>query len=105
MSASKQQIKTQYIIQYKPRFKPDEWWTISSNPATGKLIWSHEEALRVLERIKREEMQARKRGCTTSYCGGLVIDCAHYTEYDHIAYRIRKREVTPYETIFEENVE
>lgn len=95
----------QYLVQYKQRFDPEKWWTISSNPLTGKLMWSLEEAKRVLERIKSENAQARKRGFTTTTCGGIGIDCAHYDGYDHIAYRIRKREVTPWETEYEETLE
>lgn len=103
MSNANRQIKTQYIIQYKQRLNPDEWWTVRNNPSTGKFIWSQEEAERVLERLKREDARARERGYTTSNCAGFGIDCAHYSDYDKIAYRIRKREVTPYETIYEES--
>lgn len=98
-------VSTQYLVQYKQRFKPDEWWTVSNNPYTGKLMWSLDEAKRVLEYFKRNDAQARKRGRTTTSCGSFGIDCAHYTEYDTIAYRIRKREVTPWETEYEEEVE
>ena len=95
---AQKKVKTQYIVQYKQRLAPDEWWGVTLNSRTGKRMWTREEAEYEIARLKREDEAARRRGHTTTVCGGMGISCQHYREYDIIAYRIRKREVTPWET-------
>lgn len=101
-----QQTRTQYIVKTKIRKEPDKWFaTITHNSRTGKLMYSQEEAEYEIERIKRENVYAKRKGFTTSSVGGIGFDVAHYSEYDIIGYCILKRDVTPYEMVYEEKVD
>lgn len=98
---------TNYIVEYKQRYEPDTWCKlpVTLNSRTNKRMTTLEEAKYEIERLKRRDAAARQRGYSTDYCGGFGVSVAHYSDYDIIAFRIRKREVTPYETVCEEVVE
>lgn len=101
--------RTQYIVEFKYRGKPGKpdtkWNRVTRNSRTNELMSSLDEAKYEVERLKREDASARRNGCSVESCGGIGISITHYREYDIIAYRIGKREVTPYETICEETVD
>lgn len=106
MAEQNMATRSQYIVKAKRRGNPDEWcMTVTYNSRTGKLMYSLEEAEYEVKRLKQEDAVARRKGFTTSSCGGLGVDVAHFPAYDIIGYRILKREVTPYETIYEDSAE
>ena len=95
-----QKTITEYIVQWRWRKEPEKWQSIA--PKRHRNL---EDAKRELREMKERDLRARRNGKTTDYCGGIGIDIKHYSEYDIIGYRIRRREVTPWETEFEEAVE
>jgi hypothetical protein len=101
------QKKYEYIVQWRWRCEPDMWHSVMFSSKTNKRMYSLDEAKYEIERLKREDRCARHNGYTTDMCGGLGVSSTHYKEYDIIGYRIRKREVIPWETVegSEETVE
>lgn len=106
MKEVKKGTRTQYIVQVKYRGTPNEWdrIAVTLNSRTNKLMYSLEEAMYEIERLKREDARDRGRGSSVTMCGNIGVRTTHYSEYDIIAYRVLKREVSPYETEYEETV-
>lgn len=92
--------RMEYIVQWRWRMEPDKWQSIA--PKRHKTL---EDAKAELREMKRRNLQTRKAGKSTSVCGGIGFDCVHYSRYDVIGYRIRARQVTPWETAYEESEE
>lgn len=107
MEDAKKVVRTQYIAEFKFRGKPgvpEKWNVVLHSSRTGKLMYSLEEAKYEVERMKREDGCDRRNSGSTVVCGSIGVSTQHYSEYDIVAYRISKREVTPYETVCEEVV-
>lgn len=93
------QKRYEYIAQWRWRCEPEKWHSVTISSRTNKRMYSLEDAKYEIERLKREDRFARCNGYTMDMCGSIGVSCTHYERYDIIGYRIRKREVIPWETV------
>lgn len=88
--------RMEYTIHYMIRKEPNVWHGFITDRYS-----TYEEAKAELDRRIKNEMATRQNGKSVSTCGSIGIETTHYREYDTIVYRIRKREVMPWETEYE----
>lgn len=94
-----EQTRKEYTIQFK--FRKDDGW----NGYSIKPCKTLEEAQRELRLFMQKEARERAAGKSVAAAGHLGLVTERCSDYDVVAFRIREREITPWNTVQEELAE